>query len=73
MTAEPHQQLDDIKNQLVNARKVLKSIMDINHSEGTFNEHVLHSETVAKNLVIKLEKDIAVLSASPENTRSTLV
>jgi len=64
MITQPSQKLDNIRKQLSNAHAVLAAILDINRREGIFNEHVLHSETVAQNLVNKLEKDIVILSFS---------
>jgi hypothetical protein len=70
MTTPLAPNLADIRKQLSNAHAVLASVLDINRREGIFNEHVLRSETVAQNLVNKLEKDIVMLSSSSEKNKA---
>ena len=68
MTRENSSALEETEKQLVNARKVLASIQEVNRREGVLNEHVLHSEQAAEKFVEKLEKELAHLKAQcPEH------
>ena len=60
--------LEEAERQLANARKVLAAIQEVNRRDGVWNEHVLHSESVAEKLVEKLEKELAdVKKQCPEH------
>lgn len=68
MAEEESSSLEETERQLASARKVLVSIQEVNRREGVLNEHVLHSESVAEQLVEKLEKELAFLkSQCPEH------
>ena len=50
--------LEEAVKQLAKARKKLALIKEVNRRDGVWNEHVLHSESVAEKLVKELEKKV---------------
>ena len=54
--------LEQAKQQLAQARAALDSILEANRRDGVWNEHVLHSESTAKELVARYATAVARLT-----------
>jgi len=67
--------LDRITHELANARKVLSSVKEANRHDRVWNEHVMHSESVAEDLVKKLEQELSFPNRSlqPANQQAILL
>ena len=56
--------LVEATQRLADARKVLVSIQEANRRDGVLNEHTLHSEIAAAQLIERLGKELAHLKGS---------
>ena len=60
--------LEETAQRLADARKELASIQEANRREGVMNEHTLHSENAAAQLIERLAKELAHLKTNVRNT-----
>lgn len=58
--------LEQAQRQLAQAREALDSILAANRRDGVWNEHVLRSESTAKELVARYATKVARLTRGPE-------
>ena len=59
--------LEKASQRLADARKELASIQEANRRDGVLNEHMVHSENTAAQLVDRLGKELAYLKANVRN------
>ena len=59
--------LEEATQRLEDARKVLISIQEANRRDGVLNEHMLHSENAAAQLIERLGKELAYLKGRVRN------
>ena len=59
--------LVEATQRLADARKVLVSIQEANRRDGVLNEHTLHSEIAAAQLIERLGKELAHLKGRVRN------
>lgn len=59
--------LEEAAQRLADARQALASIQEANRRDGVMNEHTLHSENAAAQLIESLGKELAHLKGSVRN------
>jgi len=59
--------LEETAQRLADARKELAPIQEANRREGVMNEHTLHSENAAAQLIERLGKELAHLKGHVRN------
>jgi len=59
--------LEETARRLADACNALTSIQEANRADGVLNEHMVHSEQAAENLVKRLGEELSYLKANTRN------